>query len=114
MAHCAAARRIRRELDQQLAGAAAATGRDLVWTAADRVVLERIAATVDHISDLSRDYDATDGDVKLRLRVAGEIRLQDALLSRLLKTTPEIPAPMSRRSQKAQAAANVRWSRDAG
>jgi hypothetical protein len=53
-------------------------------------------------------------DVKLRLKLAGEIRLQDAQLTRLLKLVKtEPPAEPSLRSVKAQRAARVRWDRDA-
>jgi hypothetical protein len=114
MAHSPAARRLRRELDKELAANAAAAGTELVWTAADKAILERISATVDHISDLSRDYAAAD-EVKLRLKLAGEIRLQDALLTRLLKLVKtEPPQQPSLRSVKAARAARVRWDLHAG
>lgn len=114
MAHCPAARRIRRELDKELADNAAESGTELMWTAADRAILERISATADHITDLTRDYAATGDDVKLRLKLAGEIRLQDAQLTRLLKQVKTEPPPEpSLRSIKAQRAARVRWDRDA-
>ena len=114
MAHSRAARRIRRDLEEELADSAAEAGTELVWTAADRAILDRISATVDHISDLSRDYAAAADDVKLRMKLAGEIRLLDALLARLLKQVKtEPPAEPSLRSVKAQRAARVRWDRDA-
>ena len=49
IAHSSAARKLRRELDQELASNAAAAGTELYWTAAELAILERIAATVDHI-----------------------------------------------------------------
>lgn len=45
--HCAEARRVRRELDKELAATATATGRSLVWTAADRQVLQLIMSAID-------------------------------------------------------------------
>jgi len=114
MAHSAAARKLRRELDAELARNAAQAGTELVWTAADRAVLERISATVDHIGDLSRDYEAAD-DAKTRVKLSSEIRLLDGLLARLLKQVrTEAPQPESLRTIKARRAAAVRWSRDAG
>lgn len=114
MAHSAEARRVRRELDQQLAASAAATGRDLIWSAQDRVVLSLIASVIDRKNDLQRDYAAAT-DAKTRVKVSAELRLVEGSIERFLRRVhTDIPAPMSRRSQKAQAAARVRWSRDAG
>ena len=94
MAHSRAARKLRRELDAELKANGVAAGSELEWTAADRVTLERIACTVDRIGDLTRDYDAVGDDVKLRRQLAGEIRLQDAQLSRMLKLVKtEAPPP---------------------
>ena len=114
MAHSPEARRVRRELDQQLAATAAATGRDLVWTPQDRVVLALIAPGIDRKCDLQRDYSAA-VDSKTRIKLSAELRLVEASIERFLRRVhTDMPAPMSRRSQKAQAAARIRWSRDAG
>jgi transposase InsO family protein len=114
MAHSAAARRVRRELDQQLAATAAATGRDLVWTAQDRVVLSLIQAAIDRTCDLQRDYAAAE-DAKTRAKLSAELRLLEANVERLLRRVKtDVPAPMSLRSVKAQRAAFARWSKDAG
>jgi hypothetical protein len=111
---CAEARRVRRELDKQLAASAAASGRDLVWTAQDRVVLSLIAGAIDRRRDLTADYAAAT-EAKIRVKLSAELRLLEAAVARLGKQVDtEIPEPMSRRSQKAQAAARVRWARDAG
>lgn len=61
MAHCAEARRVRRELDEQLAAASAATGRDLVWTAQDRVVLSLITSAIDRKLNLIGDQEGAHG-----------------------------------------------------
>jgi len=114
MAHSEAARKLRRELDKELAANAAHAGEELVWTASERAILERVSATIDHISDLSRDYAAAD-DAKLRMKLSGEIRLLDGLLTRLLKQVrTDVPQPESLRTIKARRAAQVRWERDAG
>lgn len=114
MAHCAEARRVRRELDQQLAATAAATGRDLVWTAQDRVVLSLIQAAIDRIGDLQRDYAQAD-QAKTRIKISAELRLVEAQVGRLVKQVKtDVPAPLGLRSVKAQRAARARWSKDAG
>ena len=113
MAHSRAARKLRRELDEELKANGAAAGCELTWTAAEKALLERIACTIDHISDLSAYYDAATDDVKLRRQLAGEIRLQDALLAKLLRsvrTEPPPPEP-SLKSIKATRAARARWDR---
>jgi len=115
MAHSPEARRVRRELDKQLAATSAATGRDLVWTPQDKVVLSLIQAAIDRKNDLQQIYSAAVDEPKLRVKLSAELRLVEAQLARLVKQIKtDMPAPMSRRSQKAQAAALVRWSRDAG
>jgi hypothetical protein len=114
MAHCAEARRVRRELDEQLAAASAATGRDLVWTAQDRVLLSLIASAVDRKCDLQRDY-AQAEQAKTRVKISAELRLVEAQLARLVKqVNTDVPGPMSLRSVKAQRAARARWNEDAG
>jgi hypothetical protein len=72
-----------------------------------------IADAADRKADLSADYDACT-DAKTRVRLAGELRLTETALARLLKQIhTDVPAPESRRSQMARAAALARWSRDA-
>jgi len=112
MAHCPEARRLRRELDAQLAATAAATGRTLVWTAQDREVLALISSSIDRKCDLQKDY-ATAGEAKTRVEISAELRLLEAGVARLLKMIKtEPPQPMSLRSLKAQRAARARWDRD--
>jgi len=111
MGHCAEARRVRRELDVQLAATAAASGRHLVWTPQDRVILGLIASSIDRKCDLQRDYSAA-SEPKIRVKVSAELRLLEAAVGRLIKQVKtDSPVPMSRRSQKAQQAALVRWSK---
>jgi hypothetical protein len=114
MAHCAEARRVRRELDQQLAASAASSGRSLQWSAQDRALLALISAAIDRKRDLTADY-AEAADAKTRIKASAELRLLEASIARLLKqVSTEIREPVSRRSQKAQAAAFARWRSDAG
>jgi hypothetical protein len=115
IAHSSAARKLRRELDQELAANSAAAGTELYWTAAELAILERIACTIDHIQDLSSDY-ARAETPKLRVQIAAEIRLQDGLLARLLKlvrtdVTNTVESPATRRARRA---AQARWSQHAG
>jgi hypothetical protein len=112
MAHCYESRRVRRELDKRLAETGAATGRDLVWTPQELVVLSLIQATIDRKVEMTRDYAAA-VDAKMRLKFSAELRLVEAQLARLVKQIKtDVPQPMSRRSQKAQQAAFKRWGSD--
>jgi thioredoxin-like negative regulator of GroEL len=114
VSHSRPARKLRRELDKELAANAAESGDELSWSAADVVVLERIACAVDRIQDLQRDYAAAGDDVKLRVKLAGEIRLCDGLLSRLLGTVKtDAPVVESRATQRGRRAANIRWGNSA-
>jgi len=110
--HCAAARKLRRELDAELCANGQAVGDELFWSAAELATLERIACTQDRIEDLQRDYAAAVDSVKLRAALSTEIRLCDGLLSRLLRTVKtDVPqvGPESRATQRGRRAANIRW-----
>jgi hypothetical protein len=110
VAHCAEARRVRRELDKELAETGARSGRSLVWTAADREVLAWSA--IDRKCDLQRDYSAAE-DAKTRVKVSAEIRLLENSISRMLRQIKtDTPAPESLRSIKARAAVMRRWHPD--
>lgn len=81
------------------------------WSAAERVVLEMIACAVDRKVDLSARYSAAD-DEKLRIKLSGELRLLQGHIAQLLKQVKtDLPDPPTRVSQKASAAAQVRWRR---
>jgi uncharacterized protein YqeY len=113
MGHCAEARRVRRELDEQLAATAKVTGRNLVWSAQDREVLALITSAIDRKVDLTKAYEAEE-ETKLRVKLSTEIRLLESHLARLLRQVQtDTPQPMSQRSLKAQRAAYARWDRDA-
>ena len=105
---------MRRELDRRLAAVGAASGRDLRWTPQELQILDLVVDAIDKKTDLQADYQAA-ADAKTRVMISTEIRLLAGTIERLLrKIDTDLPAPMSRRSQKAQAAARVRWARDAG
>lgn len=74
--------------------------------------MERIACTLDRITDFQRDYEAAE-DVKLRVQIGTEMRLHDSALTRLLKListdAPAEAVPESRATLRARRAANLRW-----
>lgn len=102
------------ELDSELSHSSAASGVPLSWTPAERRHLDMIADTIDRRVHLQGRYDNTDPtDTKNLCRLSTEIRLCDALVSRLLaKVTTEVAAPMSQRSRRAQHAALSRHTRE--
>jgi hypothetical protein len=112
--HTREAKRALRELDAELAAASEHAGRSLVWTAQDRQVLDLIADQIDRRVQLAAEYAATeDYDVIRRVRLAGELRLLEGSLARLLKQVKtDVPQPESQRTIMARRAANQRWHPD--
>lgn len=109
--HSAEAVALLRKLDTELAENAKELGKPLKWSAAEHAIMELAADTIDRRGELQRLYEAAKDD-KLRLKVAGELRLIEAALARLLaKIKTDLPEPPSRTSRKAQAAARTRWDR---
>jgi hypothetical protein len=112
MARCAESRRVLRQLDEELAAASQATGRTLVWTAADRELLTLIADTIDRKNELHREYKNA-GETSRRMRLSAEMRLLEGSLARLLKMVhTDIPQPESQTTLKARHASRVRWDRE--
>jgi hypothetical protein len=109
------AQRLLEELDAELAKSSQQRGVTLSWTASERQNLEAIADTVDRRVRLAQLFTQCDpDDIKGRVKLSTEIRQCDGLVSRLLaKISTDVPAPESRRSQKARAAVRVRWDKDA-
>jgi hypothetical protein len=102
------------ELDADLAANAEESGESVDWSAADWVVREAIASAIDRKVWLSEAYSAA-ADVMLRLKLSTELRLTEQAIARLLRQIKtELPEPMSRTSQKAQRAANMRWGNKDG
>lgn len=84
----------------------------LEWSVAERQIIELAADTIDRRAELRRLYVAAADEPKLRLKVAGELRLIEAALARLLRMIKtDLPAPPSGTSRKASHAAQVRWDR---
>ena len=112
MARCAESRRVLRQLDEELAAASHATGKPLVWTAADRELLTLIADTIDRKVQLRREYEASQS-MSSRVKLSAEVRLLEGSLARLLKQVhTDIPQPVSATTLKAQHANRVRWDRE--
>jgi hypothetical protein len=108
----AAARQLLRALDEELGSASRSTGRELVWSAAEEQVRELLADSVDRRVELNGRYKSVEM-VSLKLKIAAEIRLLDASITRLLaQLSTEVPEPMSITSQKAQKASRARWDRE--
>lgn len=100
-------------LDAELAANAEQMGQPLEWSAAERSVLDLIGDTIDRRTDLQARYSTCD-DGSTRLKLAAELRLMEASLTRLLKQIKtELPAAPSLRSRKASDAAKARWNRAA-
>jgi hypothetical protein len=66
MARTAAARKVLRELNAELASASERSGTSLVWTAADNELLTLIADTIDRHTDLAAHYATADSGVSGR------------------------------------------------
>ena len=112
--HSSEARRVRRELNAELASTAAASGQALEWSAAERQILALTASAIDRKCDLATDYAAAT-DAKGRVKLATELRLVEAHIERLLRRIKtDIPQPESTTTQKARMAANTRWNREKG
>ena len=107
------AQRLIDELDAELASSAARAGRTLSWSAAERAIISMAADAIDRRTDLAAAYAETD-DVKDRIKISRELRLQENATARLLsKISTAAPAPETLRSVKARRAANSRWHPDA-
>jgi hypothetical protein len=114
VARSAAARKLLAALDAELAAASERRGQKLVWTASESAILDDIAFTVDRMARLRRDWSRTE-DVKLRVKLSGEIRLLETSKAQPLKgVTPDLAAPPSMRTIRARRAVNARWKRDGG
>jgi hypothetical protein len=103
----AEARKVLQELDTDLAASSARAGTSLVWTAADRAILDAIAANIDRRVDLARDYESST-EAKVRVKLSAELRLLEGALARLLRQVQtDVPAPESQTTIKARRAANA-------
>jgi len=98
-------------LDAELAENSEELGERLAWSAAERLLREAVADAVDRKVDLKHRWAASTQDAA-RVKLSAELRLTEGEIARLLRgIKTELPQPLSRRSQKAQQAARVRWDR---
>src|ERR1700692_893394 len=112
--HSIEAQRLLDELDAELAANGAAAGRSLGWSASERQIISMAADAIDRGMELAAAY-AEAVDVKNKIKVSREIRLQEMATTRLLsKVSTAVPAPESLRSIKARNAVNKRWHPNAG
>lgn len=99
------------ELDAELAASAAAAGRTLSWSAAERQIIGMAADATDRRADLAAAYTKAD-DVKDRIKIGRELRLMENATARLLaKISTAAPKAETLTSVKARRAANARWHR---
>lgn len=109
-AHSAEAVALLAELDAELAENSAAHGllEPLVFSAAERAILESIARNVDRSVDLWARYRTSEDD-QTRAKLSAELRLLETGLKGLLAAVKtDIPAP---KSARAVHAAETRWRR---
>jgi hypothetical protein len=112
VARSAEARKLLRHFDSELAAASARRGDTLVFTPAERAVLDLIGAQIDRKCDLKRLYAKAADEPKVLVKLSAELRLLESSIARLLKAVNvDMPAPASMRTQKAQRAAHARWNR---
>jgi hypothetical protein len=112
-AKSAEARRLLRELDQDLAASSLRQGQNVVWSPQEQAILGQISSILDRKADFLEAYEASD-EVKVRLKISAEVRLLEQAAARLVKEIKtDVPAPQSYTSTKAARAAKVRWDRAA-
>lgn len=113
MARSAEARKVLREMDKELESAGRRAHKKLEWSAAERAILDLISANFDRISDLRMAYQDA-AEVKVQIKLSTELRLLEQAAARLLKQIKtDLPAPESKTTVRARAAANTRWDRNA-
>jgi hypothetical protein len=78
------ARKIRRELDKELAAAGLRSGQNLVWSAQEEAVLGLISAEIDRKERILEAWDAST-DPKMQCKLSAEARLLEQSIARLLK-----------------------------
>ena len=80
--HSIEAQRLLDELDAELAANGAAAGRSLGWSASERQIISMAADAIDRGVELAAAY-AEAVDVKDKIKVSREIRLQEMWLSKM-------------------------------
>jgi hypothetical protein len=110
--HCVEAKRVVTNLEAELAAAGQARGETLVWSAADRELIDMLVRDIDRRGGLRRRYAAT-RDAKMAVKLSNELRQIDTAIMRLLNAIrTDVPQPESLVTLKNRRAANVRWQRE--
>lgn len=113
MARSPEAKKIRRELDKELASAAAQSGQNLVWSAQEEAVLGLICDEIDRKTAILEAWERAE-DPKVLCKLSAEARLLEQSIARLLKLIKtDLPARESNTTVRARRAANTRWDRNA-
>jgi hypothetical protein len=107
------ARKVRRDLDKELAAAGLRSGQNLVWSAQEEAILGLISDEIERKEALLEAWrQAT--DAKVQCKLSAEARLLEQSIARLLKLIrTDLPARESTKTLRARRAANGRWDRDA-
>jgi hypothetical protein len=112
MARSPEARKVRRELDKELASAGLRSGQDLVWSAQEEAILGLISDEIDRKQSILEAWDEAT-DPKVQCKLSAEARLLEQSIARLLKLMKtDLPARPSNKTLMARRAANARWDRD--
>jgi len=112
MARSSEARKIRRELDKELAAAGLRSGQNLVWSAQEETILGLISDEIDRKERLLDAWEEST-DSKVQCKLSAEARLLEQSIARLLRLIKtDLPARESNKTVKARRAANARWGRE--
>ena len=96
-------------LEKELEAGRRVSGKPLVWGAHEEQIIGQVCDQIDRKAELLAAYAAAD-DPALMVKLSAEARLLEMAAARLMRSiSVDIPAPRSRKSEKAAAAANARW-----
>ena len=107
MVRSSEARKMRRDLDKELAAAGVRSGQNLVWSAAEEAILGLISDEIDRKEALLEAWrEAT--DPKVQCKLSAEARLLEQSIARLLKLIKtDLPERPSNKTMRARRAANA-------
>lgn len=111
MARSAEARKMRRELDKELAEAGLRSGQNLLWSAQEEAILGLICDEIDRKVRILEAWEEC-ADPKVQCKLSAEARLLEQSIARLLRVIKtDLPARDSNTTTKARRAADTRWRR---
>jgi hypothetical protein len=112
MARSSEARKVRRELEKELAAAGLQSGQNLVWSAQEEAILGLISDEIDRKTALLEAWEQAT-EPKVQCKLSAEARLLEQSIARLLKLIKtDLPARESNKTMRARRAANARWERE--